>query len=104
MSTENMNYLQTVVFNALQKSTNIADQAEGYARNVNQYIDLLNLDPENRKLVANELGATDEQFSGFLTIVKAIWNGGKCDAEFTQVGDYMSEETRAFLDRYEIVD
>lgn len=86
-----MSYLQRVVEQALLKNPNCREDAKDYAKSINKFSDLLNFDPENRALIADQLGASHEQMSGFLTIVKAIYNGGKCEEKVNVRTDYYDQ-------------
>ena len=75
-----LDYLGRVVEKALLQNPAVAHYADEWGERVTKEpAQLLNLDQDNRALVASELGATDAEFQAFLKITKAIYNGGKCE-------------------------
>lgn len=92
-----MDYLQLIVHQALLKSPHVAEVAESYAKKITSFADLLNLDAHNLSLVAEELGATPEQFVGFLEVVKAVHNSGTVENHIYIKGfvrEHIKEEFR----------
>lgn len=71
-------------------------QAESYAKRIESNSDLFIFDADNLRLIADELGATPEQFVGFLEVTKAIYNGGKVENEI-YIRGHVSDSVKATL-------
>jgi hypothetical protein len=103
-----MSYESRITEKALTKNTKMPDNvnyAKTLARSLEDletfdiYIKWLNLDPTNRKLIADELGLNEIEFRLFLAVNKAIFNGSKIDRL-----DLLSEEEGMDLFRRGVTD